>query len=79
LGNKEKTNPFAVARDVVLVRVVQVSSIQTADREGENHLYEAEHGVEDVVESHLAATEETHLDWMLFSFRFWVVMVVGAR
>jgi hypothetical protein len=79
LGNKRKTNPFAVARDMVLARVVQVDSIQTADGEGENHLYEAEHGVQDVVEGHLAATDEPHLDEMLFPLCFWVVMVVGAR
>jgi hypothetical protein len=60
--------PFSIAVFVLAIRFVEIYTVQTADCEGEDELYEAEDGMRDVAKGHFAASYDTH-----------VVCIVGDR
>jgi hypothetical protein len=51
---------------VLFIRFVQIHAIETADREREDDLDDAEDGVRDVREGHFDAVKDTHLDFPSF-------------
>ena len=65
---KRKTNPFPVAVFMLLVGCMQINTVETTDREGENQLDEAEDRVCDIGEAHFDTSKESHFSCLLKVF-----------
>lgn len=68
-------DPFPITVLVLLIRLMQIHAIETADSEREDDLYEAEDGVRDVGESHFGALKDTHFDCCLCYLNFVIIVV----